>query len=388
MINNTFNDKIIKSLLPRYFQLKQLLIQDITNGKYPPDTKLPSKTELIKKYSVSDGTVKRTIYELVRDGFIYTIPGKGCYVANVKIKGNNNNNTKINNTLSFKRISLILPDALNEFYSQILNGIMKITQSKEYTLEIFNSEERYEKQRYFLAQYFKKPISGIIFVPTFYYYNYNHLFELQKKNIPVVLLDRKLKNCNFNYVGFDNIGGSKKAVKYLVDMGHRDIVFLGGHLDTSSIIERLEGYKQALIEKKLKVKPEYILTQIITKYESGEKEAYIKIKQLLEKRIKFTAIYSVSDILVAGAYRALKEKGLNVPNDVSIIGFGDTKFAREFEVPLTTIKEDPYRMGYYSAKLLCKIIESKSDNLNTNGYKEIFVPTKLIIRKSVRKIRN
>jgi len=382
------NSYIIKDITPKYYKLKKLLLENIQNNVYPPNSRLPSEEELMRKYNITRGTIDRAIHELIREGVIYTIQGKGRFVLPKKqVLEQTNKPFQINNN----RIVFIMVSILDEFYGPILKGVMDVLQPEGYNLEIVNSEGKYMNETKLLSKYLKEPISGLIFIPSFSENNYKHLFQLQNRGVTIILIDNRIKGYNFNFVGSDNINGTKDAISYLIKLGHKQIVFLGRldhNINNSSTIERLEGYKQALLENKIYLNPNLILRDEPQdkKYKNFEERAYIKVKRFLSKNIKFTAIFTANDVL--GAYQALKEKNIKVPNDVSIVTFDDSKICKYFEVPLTAVKQDGYHIGYYSAKLLLKKIDSKMNKKNRYNDKpeEIILKTKLIIRKSVKKI--
>jgi len=372
------------NIIPKYYQLKKLLLNEIQSGKYSIHSKLPSESELRKKYKISGGPIKRAINELAREGIVYTIQGKGCFVSptisksDIKIAKDN------------KRIIFITNSVLHEFNAPILKGILRITQSKGYNLEVYDSEGCYSSEIQILSKLLKENISGLIFVPTYYNYSYRHLLQLKKRNVPIVLINRYIKNDDFNFVGINDVKSAKNAVKYLIKLGHKKIVFIGIENPEryTFVKDRLEGYKQALKENKIKIDPNliFINENKKEKYKRSAKENYNfeQLKKYLSKDdIEYTSIFAVNDSAAMASYWILKEKGIKVPDEVSIIGFDDLNESKHFEVPLTTVKQDTYYIGYTAAKLLLDI-NNKMNNLIP---KKILLNTKLVIRKSVRQIK-
>jgi LacI family transcriptional regulator len=369
---------------PKYFQLKQILLEQIELKKFDSLGKLPSETELIGLYKVSRITARSALNELIKDGYIYSIQGKGCFVKSRDLQ------SVVNPTKSYllvnNRIVFIMTDVLNEFYTPILRGIMDVTQNEGYRVELYNSDEKYSEETRLFSRCHEDKTAGLLFVPSFYNKPYRHLLQLRKKNLPVVFIDRYIVGANhFNYVGSDNVVGINQAMDHLFKLGHKDIVFLGRDMMTSSIQDRLQGYYGFLQQKSIQVRPELILKEKVAgnidKYDY-EKSGYRQMKQFLKKGVKFTAVIGINDTAAMGAYRALKEKGITVPDNVSIIGFDDLPKSATFEVPLTTVKQDNYQFGYQAAKLLLKKIrESYIDKKNSNNEK-VLVKTELIVRKS------
>ena len=384
-----------ESFLPKYYKLKQALLTDIQNGVYPPNSKLPSESQLRKKYNISSTPIKRVIRELVSEGIIYTIQGKGCFVNGSKLE-----TSKIYQNINIdymrnKRIVFITPGMLDGFYSPILQGLLKMIQKRGYRLEIYNSEGEYAVEMKLLSKCLEEMISGLIFIPNSYERDYRHLFQIQKKGIPVILVDRNIKNSYFDYVGSDNINASKSAVKYLIKLGHKRILYWGRRWkkdNSSTILERYEGYRQALIESGIKIDPDLVLDDAKGTYYTWEIEVEDKVKKLLKKKIKFTAIFAINDGLAINIYRKFKQIGIKVPQDVSIIAFDDSEIAEKFELPITTVRQDVYGMGLKAGEQLFKridaILEGKQNSFATFKPEKIFSDTKLIIRKSVCDLRN
>jgi GntR family transcriptional regulator of arabinose operon len=374
----------INKFIPKYYNLKLQILQDIQNGKYPPGSKLPSNSELMQKYGIARGTIERAMIELSNEGFIYTLQGKGCFVSEQNNKQQNNRTANYQNTINNNRkIVFILPYIIDGFYVSVLRGILKFTELKNYGLEIYNSEEKYVKETKLLRKCIEENVAGLIFISSFYEGKYTQLLQLQKRGIPVVLLDTHLKKYNFDYVGSNNIQGAKTATKYLLKMGHRNIAFIGFKKFYITAYERLQGYIQALKEYGIKPNPELIITE--NKNGKITDEGYDQVKKLLSKRVPFTAIFAINDGLAIGTYKALEEEGIKVPDDVSIIGFDDSNLVRNFKVPLTVIQQDMFNLGYSATKLLFERIEQKNSKYN-NEIKKIILDTKLIIRDSVKKL--
>jgi len=378
-------ERIPANVVPKYFLVKKILLEDIQKGKYQFNTKLPTETELMKKFNIARGTARQAIQELVREGVAQTIQGKGCFVSVSSIP-----KEKID-SFNSKRIVLIMSSVTSNYYSLILKGILDIVQAKGYNLEVNYTDGNYEKELRFLSKLINENISGLIFVPSFNNKSYKHLLQLQKKKVPIVLLSNYLENYNFDYVGNSNYDGAKKAINYLIKLGHRNIVFLGGGLHVQAINQRFEAYRDILKKNKIGIRKELILSDDKISYDSPEEEGYKRIKEFLSKNIKFTAIFAKNDQIAFGSYKALKEKGISVPDKISIIGYDDL-LPSYSEIELTTVRQDVYRQGYYAAKLLFKRIDNKFNNKNRTNIIEkpekIELETKLIVRGSTAKVSN
>ncbi|MFZ5968563.1 MAG: LacI family DNA-binding transcriptional regulator [Bacillota bacterium] len=201
------------------------------------------------------------------------------------------------------------------------------------------------------------------------------LYDVIKKNIPLVVLNRKLEEAISVNILSDDCKGVYKAVEYLISLGHRDIAIIEGKEGFQSTQERKEGYLQALIDygiplrKDLMVKGNYDL-------ESG----YAAMQELLTRQVKPSAVFCSNDDMAVGAMKAIHEKRLKVPEDISLVGFDDNVFAAFLSPTLTTVRKPIERISENGAQILL-------DTIHQGGlHKEpIYIHTELIIRESVKK---
>lgn len=381
---------------PKYFRLKKILLNDIKKGKYQPNSKVPSETEFKKMYDISTITVRQAIRELVNEGVVYTVQGKGCFVVdNEKNNGKNingENNRNVFLPYQMNRIMFIFPDVLNEFYTNILRGIIDVVQPHDYSLDIhslnYGSGNIYENEMKLLAKCLERPVAGLVFIPYFCDRQYAHLFQLRKKNIPVVFADRRVKDYDFDFVASDHFEAAKQGVNYLIKKGHRRIAFAERYKTVSSSKGIYEGYEQALKDNGIKVDNKLIyLVKDPNNYIPNSRDAINLIKDfLLSEKGKYTAVFCHCDIIATICYRILKDIGLSVPGDVSLMSAGDSHAMENNEVPVTAVKHDVYNMGYCAGKMLLKRIERKPENSNMPA-EEILLKTKIVARESVEKLK-
>ncbi|MDI3548698.1 MAG: hypothetical protein PWR10_2350 [Halanaerobiales bacterium] len=201
-----------------------------------------------------------------------------------------------------------------------------------------------------------------------------YLDKLVNSNIPTVFVDLDLIGKNASYVISDNITGARKAVNYLYEIGHRKIGMIMGHRITKPAQDRLIGFQKEIDELNLTYNPKWIVGT-----EFGENGGYLAMKELLKLEDRPTAIFCQGDEIAIGAMKAIEEKGYNVPDDFSLIGFDDIEISRYITPGLTTIRQDKLTMGRKAAELLLEII-----NNPYRTYPPIILPTKLIERDSCR----
>ena len=177
----------------------------------------------------------------------------------------------------------------------------------------------------------------------------------------------------------DNRIVSKKAVNYLIELGHKKIGVIGETLKIPTISERIKGYKDALFDNKIKFNKSNVFINDSLREEFFE-NGYEYTKGLIKENPEITAYFITSDIIAISALRAIKDLGLKVPEDISIIGFDGLEVSKFIYPKLTTVSLPRYEMGYEAMNMLLKIIDKKATN-------NIKLEAKLIIGESTGKVR-
>jgi DNA-binding LacI/PurR family transcriptional regulator len=201
----------------------------------------------------------------------------------------------------------------------------------------------------------------------------NFSMSLFEQDIPFVLVERNFSDPRVNCIWVDNIAGAYLATKYLIKKGHRKIGHMAGNLYFQVALDRLEGYKKALVEAGIEYSEELVVSGNFV-WQSG----YESMKDLLKHHPQCTAVFVASDTMAYGALQAITEAGLNVPDDVGIIGFDDLEFSSLTNPPLTTIRQPRYQMGQKAMGVLTDILRDEAEN----GIKIPLAP-ELIVRRSV-----
>lgn len=198
---------------------------------------------------------------------------------------------------------------------------------------------------------------------------------------PIVFVDKLLSDRDISgrksLVNRNNVKGAYLATKYLLDMGHTDIVYIHGIPNRLASIERLQGYKKALQDSGQEVIPEHILQG-----DFSDNTAEKLINDFVTKKHLPSAIFAINDMSAIGAIRALKKKDINIPDDVSVVGFDDLLIASEIDPKLTTIRANTDMVAMEAVERLVKMLE----NPNIGASKLVIDPV-LIERESVKRIR-
>ena len=215
---------------------------------------------------------------------------------------------------------------------------------------------------------------GIILALSHETKDYEHIKMIQESGTPIVLFDRTTNELNVSRVVTDGVTAAFQAVQHLVSEGCQKIALLCGPENVGIGGNRMEGYEKAMEANHLPAKPELICHCSDFTVEAG-KEA---TRQLLSRKERPDAIFGITDDLAIGAIEAIKEKGLNIPEDIAIVGFSNTKRSRYMNPTVSSINQFPEKIGRAAAELLFdQILNSKHAQVK----KEI-INCELIVRES------
>ncbi len=234
---------------------------------------------------------------------------------------------------------------------------MEYANSRGYSVIVTSSENDHEREKKFTHLFSAKDIKGVIIAPIVEgMAEIEHLFKLKMINYPFVLLE-DVKGIQANVVAIDNLKAIKKAVKYLIDSGHTNIVHFAGPPQSSHTKERIEGFRDAFSESTLVFNREMIVS-VGSRYE----ESYSNTMNFFKDKNRMdypTAIVCFNDQQALAVIMALKELNIRVPDDISIIGNDDIYYAKIYPVPLTTIRTPQSDIGKKAAEILIRNIESQ-----------------------------
>ena len=254
---------------------------------------------------------------------------------------------------------MIVPDIANQFFPLMLEGINSAADDFDNTIMLCNSDGSREKEEIALKKLMDIDVDGIIYTAT--EQPPALLTEVIKHNIlPIVFLDRDPGLPNTNVVTTDNKNGMYQATRYLITLGHRKLLYLGGRKGTSTDEERMEGFHEAITD----TGTDEACTGIMHgNFTMGQ--AYKEISNMLDRdEFRYTAIAAANDVMAIGAIKALNDHGIIVPKDVSVIGYDDIPTAAFTD--LTTVKQPFREMGRTAIlQLIAAIADSNSPRKKT-----------------------
>ena len=328
--------------------------------------------EVAEKAKVSKATVSRIINGNLEQNSKETIKRvlkvieELNYKPNALARGLKSTKTNV--------IGIILSNLQNPFWASVLEGVEDTCHSYGYNLMIFNSKENAKLEEEHLLSYEMRQLDGMIVNPTL---KNTELYQTIINNgFPFISINRQIYGMEVNTITVDNIKGAKLAVEHLVTLGKRKIaIFLYPHEGISPRLDRLEGYKQALIENGVSADPSFI--QIINE-EKGEVE--IAIQKLLTSSNPPDAIFSTNNLMTLEILDGVKKLDLKIPDDIALVSYDETVWSKHLFSPLTTVKQPAYEMGEIAAKKLIQLVESK--NKQVSHPEIVFLEPFLIVRES------
>ncbi|NLX69819.1 MAG: LacI family transcriptional regulator [Clostridiales bacterium] len=272
-------------------------------------------------------------------------------------------------------IGLIIPNICNPVFPAVARGVEDVARENGYTVVLCNTDEDMAMEINYVEKLQNRWVDGLIFATA--REESEHIIKLKQQDFPVVLVARHMGQ-SVDAVVVDNYKSSVEAVNYLIETGHKKICIIVGDRNLILYRERLEGYKYALESAGLPVVSEMILD-----VSGRDDNGYNAVKDLLKRGVVPDAIFATSDPRAIGAIRAVKDCGLKVPDDISVVGFDDLDISSYIDPPLTTVSQPLYEMGAQAARRLIGIINGEKNEKS----KLMLMSTKLVIRKSVKDCR-
>ena len=277
-------------------------------------------------------------------------------------------------------IGVIVPEITSHFFSSIINGIQDVVNPLGINMIIGQSNESYEEEKNIVQTFASIRVDGFLISPSSKTKNFDHLEILVSNNIPLVIFDRDCEGVEIDKVFVDEYKGAFQAVEYLIQSGCTKIAHIAGPPALSTARHRLQGYKDALRKYDLPINADYIVKSKGFKPKHGIKPT----KRLLSLPNRPDAIFTINDGVAIGTMYVLKDLGIKIPDEISVIGFDDDPHSSYFKPSLSTVIQPTYEMGMLSARILMKRIATNNDLSKLRI--ESLIP-ELIVRESSFQIK-
>ncbi|MFP5106379.1 GntR family transcriptional regulator [Neobacillus sp. C211] len=362
----------------KYNMVKEKITEWITSGQVKPGDKIYSENELVKMFGVSRHTIRQAIGDLVHEGWLYREQGAGTFCSN-KL---GNEKPQIQHQSSYgKNIGVITTYISDYIFPSIIKGIESYLTAEGYSLTFACTDNDVEKEKQCLQTMLSRNIDGLIVEPTKssnYNPNIHYYLELEQNHIPYLMINQFYPQLMPPHIIVNDEHGGFEATEHLIKLGHEKIVGLFKTDDLQGV-NRMQGFIRAFREHGITFFPEMVIT-----FTTEEKDS-----RLLERLEKFfnadsipSAIVCYNDQLALQILNMLRERGLSIPEDVSIVGYDDSFLAEASDVKLTSVTHPKMQMGIDAAKWIVAAVEKK-DNIPPS----IVYEPELVIRSSTTTLK-
>lgn len=267
-----------------------------------------------------------------------------------------------------RKVGVLFADVQNPFFTSVLAGIEASLQKADYVLLLGNSNEDRHIEQEHLKVFQEEGVAGIILAAVT-----DSAAPYQKvirNGVPILALDRLVEGLKVDSVSINNVEAAALATEHLLNLGHKDVAFIGGPVSISTARLRLEGYRKALLNHGL-------VNERVELGNFRQVGGYRAMKALLSTKPYPSAVFVSNNLMTLGALQAIHEAGLNIPKDIALIGFDDMPWATSLQPPLTVIAQPTYNLGTIAVRLLLDRILNPA-----NPIQQVILESQLIVRES------
>ncbi|SFB36941.1 transcriptional regulator, LacI family [Lentibacillus halodurans] len=269
-------------------------------------------------------------------------------------------------------VGAIIPDISSIFFAELARGIEDIATMYKYNIILSNSDQNKDKELQLINAMLEKQVDGILFMGGDI--TNEHVDQFHTSSVPVVVAATNDETNTIPSVNIDYEAAAFEATSFLLDKGNVNIAFISGVDDTLINQQKYDGYVRAFKEKSVRLNDEYILTGDYS-YDSGIEA----VNQLLEMNDRPTAVFVASDEMALGVIHGAQDKGYQVPDDLEVFGFDNTRLATMVRPTLSTIVQPMYDIGAVAMRLLTKYM-----NKEDVEEKKVVLPHRIVERDSTK----
>ena len=275
-------------------------------------------------------------------------------------------------TRTTKLFGLVISSSTNPIFARIMFAIEERAHELGYDLLLAHTHNLANREEACIRRLLSRRVDGLFISPVYRLEPAAQIYtELQARRVPVVLLGPPATFCgNLPSVQIEELVASYMATQHLLKLGHKRIAFLSGPMTAPWALERLEGYRRALREVGSDVDDRLVFEAGAT-IEDGAKAGL----QMLNERCDATAVQAVNDLVAIGCADTFLRQGVKIPDDISVMGFGNILMSEFFRVPLTTISQPKFRLGIAAMDTMLKLLRHEPPETRR-------LPAELIVRAS------
>ncbi len=332
-----------------------------------------NQKEIAKELGVSQSLISKILAgkneasPKVKEKILKAVKDKG-YRPNFLVLGMQTGQTKT--------IGVVVPP--DDFHSGIVQGIHDYLDNAGYAMILVWNKEHVasldsRKELEYIHRLVDRRVDGVILRPTHDDVSDLYFKEVSERGIPLVVVDRELASTHYDFVGTDDIAGGEMAAKYLLGLGHRCLAQIAGPSFVSTSKDRRIGFERAVAEFG---QDAVCRTIEAPEFRNVEKE----VLQLLQVNPRPTAVFGANDNTASEVYKVAVSLGIKIPEDLSVIGFGDLVLGGYMSPPLTTLRQNTYKIGEEAAKMLLGRCAGGKVRTSTQG--KIRLKPELVVRGS------
>lgn len=352
----------------KYIEIFEFYRDKILNGEMIYGERLPTEQEIGELFSVSRHTVRQSILELEKEGYIYREKSKGAFVE------------KLDKEKKSKMIIVITTYLSEYIFPFLIKGIEEVLSKNGYDILLLSTNNEKEKEKEQLKKLLEYDVVGAIIEPTASALgntNVEYYKEISRNNIPYLMINAAYDKDKQSYVAMDDEKGGYTICKYLIELGHKKIAGLFKEDDMQGI-ERKNGYLKALEENNIEVD-----STIIGKFKTFEEEFYVCgfTRSLLSRNDRPTAIFCYNDKVAMNVIKVAREMGVRVPEDLSVVGYdNDETISAALDCGITTILHPKEDLGRKAADMLISLIDGQKNKVSY-----VFEP-EIIVKNSTKRV--
>jgi LacI family transcriptional regulator len=328
---------------------------------------MPTVLDVAKRAGVAPITVSRVINnsgyisKKTREQVEAAIQELG-YVPNTLARGLRSKQTRT--------LALVVTDITNPYFTLMARGVEDVAGANNYTVIYCNTDESETKEEKYANMLAQRQVDGVLLVPACG--NAKTIKFLKANNVSVVVLDRYVPDVEVDFIRSDSENGACQLTNLLINLGHEWIAIITGPVNVSTATDRVTGYRQALSKAGLAE------NELVYYGTFNQQSGYELTKRAMSQSPRPSAILAANNFILLGVIKALNEMQLNVPEDISVVGFDDFPESMLVKPFFTAIVQPAYETGRLATELLLKRISGEV----SGKYENIFLPTEMVERES------
>jgi GntR family transcriptional regulator, arabinose operon transcriptional repressor len=362
----------------KYNLVRRAIEKRIKDGTYLPHQKIHSESELMKEFGVSRHTVRLVIGDLVTEGVLYRIQGSGTFCADL------NNQHLHKHKPHQKNIAIITTYISDYIFPSIIRGAESRLSQEGYQVSLFSTNNNHEKEKEILEKIIEQKFDGVIIEPTksaFSNPNINYYLHLEHLNIPYIMINAHYDELDPVSLEVDDEKGGFLQTEHLINLGHKNIIGCF-KTDDKQGVNRMKGFLRAHRHYNIPLNPKNVITYYT---ENKNSKPIEELNELLKGKFPYTGLVCYNDELVIKVLNLLRLKNIQVPKDLSIVGFDNSILTDVSEVKITSIEHPKSELGKRAAEVILQLIkDSNNQQKQKKKIARIMYEPELVKRQSTR----